>query len=96
MSQEMQTANPTMSQAPAQTIIHVHAGKSAGIAILLTVLLGPLGMFYSTIVGGIVMLIVSFVVAFLTFGLGLLLTWPICIIWAAIAAKSDGPKTITT
>ncbi len=62
--------------------------KSPGIAILLTILFGPIGMFYSTIGGAIVMLLVSLVVGLVTFGFGLLITWPICILWAAIAASS--------
>ena len=62
--------------------------KSPGVAILLTILLGPLGMFYSTIGGAIIMLLVSFVVGILTLGIGLILTWPICILWAALAASS--------
>ena len=80
--------------APSTTTIHIHADKSVGIAIILTVLLGPLGMFYSTVVGGIIMTIVSFLVAIFTFGIGLLITWPICIIWAAVAVKKHGIKTI--
>lgn len=67
-------------------------GKTPGTAIMLTLLFGPIGMFYSTIAGGIIMSIVSFVVAFLTFGLGLFFTWPICIIWAAMAARSHNNK----
>lgn len=86
------TSTPTMQP---QTVIHIHADKSPGIAILLTVLLGPLGMFYSTITGAIVMLIVSFLVAIVTFGLGLIITWPICIIWAYVAAKKQVNRSVT-
>ena len=68
--------------------------KSPGIAILLTFLFGPIGMFYSTIVGAIVMMLVSLVVGLLTLGLGLLLTWPICIIWAALAAAGYNRKIL--
>lgn len=63
--------------------------KSVGVAILLTVLFGPLGMFYSTVAGGLIMLVVSIVFAACTFGLSLLITWPICIIWAAVAASNS-------
>ena len=62
--------------------------KSAGIAILLTILFGPIGMFYSTIAGAIIMCIVTVVVGAITLGIGLLVTWPICILWAALAANA--------
>lgn len=70
------------------------ATKSPGIAILLTILFGPIGMFYSTIGGAIVMLLVSLVVGIVTFGLGVLITWPICILWAALAASSYNKRII--
>lgn len=66
--------------------------KSPGIAILLTILFGPIGMFYSTIGGAIVMLLVSLIVGVVTLGFGLLITWPICILWAALAASSYNRK----
>lgn len=70
-----------------QTVI-VKVEKSMGITILLTILFGPLGMFCSTATGGIVMLLLSGLVAVFTLGIGLLITWPICIIWAAVATNS--------
>lgn len=69
--------------------------KSSGIAVLLTILFGPIGMFYSTIIGALIMLPVSIVVGFFTAGLGLLVTWPICIIWAAMAASSYNKKLMS-
>ena len=68
--------------------------KSPGIAILLTILFGPIGMFYSTIPGAILMCLVSLVVGVLTLGLGLLLTWPICVLWAALAANAYNKKVL--
>lgn len=65
---------------PQHTPSVVMTTKSPGIAILLTVLFGPIGMFYSTILGAIVMTILSIIIGLVTFGFGLLLTWPICII----------------
>jgi hypothetical protein len=74
--------------------IVVVSTKSPGIAILLTILFGPIGMFYSTITGAIVMLLLSIVLGILTLGLGLLITWPICILWAALAASSYNRKIL--
>jgi hypothetical protein len=66
--------------------------KNVGVAIILTVLFGPLGMFYSTITGAIIMIVVSLVVGVLTVGFGLVLTWPACIIWGAMAASAHNKK----
>ncbi len=63
--------------------------KSMGMALLLTLLFGPLGMFYSTVLGGVVMIVLTLVVGLPTMGLGLLLTWPIGLIWTAIAVKNQ-------
>lgn len=68
--------------------------KSVGIAILLTILFGPLGMLYSTVGGAIVMIIVSLLIGLVTLGLSLLITWPISIIWGAVAAGSYNKKLI--
>jgi hypothetical protein len=62
--------------------------KSMGISIILTFLFGPLGMFYSTITGGIIMLVLTTIIGIVTFGIGLIIMWPICIVWAAIATNS--------
>lgn len=68
--------------------IVVRSTKSVGLSIILTVLLGPLGMFYSTITGAIIMLIISGIVGILTLGYGIVVTHPICVIWGALAAHS--------
>jgi len=62
--------------------------KNVGVAILLTVFFGPLGMFYSTVTGAIIMCIVTLFVGLGTFGIGLFLIWPVSVIWGAIAADS--------
>lgn len=68
--------------------------KSVGISILLTFLFGPLGMLYSTILGALVMFVVSVIVAIVTLGLGLLITWPISIIWGAMAASAHNRRLV--
>ncbi len=59
--------------------------QSVWVAFILTFFFGPLGMFYSTLPGAVTMLAVSFVFAVMTFGLSLIITWPICIIWGMAA-----------
>jgi len=80
-----------MSQTPAVVVV---PAKNVGIAALLTILFGPLGMLYSTVPGAIVMLLVSLVAGGITLGLGVVVTWPICILWGAIAAKNYNRKIL--
>lgn len=75
------------AQAP-QTIVIVER-KSVLLAFLLTLFFGPLGMLYSTVAGALIMLAISAVLAFLTGGLSLIITHPICIIWGCIAASAS-------
>ena len=83
-----------MSNEQPQKVV-VTPTKSVGVSIILTVLFGPLGMLYSTIWGGIIMFVISVVVGLLTLGLGLIVTWPICIIWAAVATNSYNKKLLS-
>lgn len=70
--------------------------KSVGIAFLLTFLFGPLGMFYSTITGAIIMIVVACVLVPLTIGFGVFLVWPASIIWGCVAAsQSNTPAQVT-
>ena len=80
------------SELPRQII--VTPTKSVGISIILTVIFGPLGMFYSTIPGAIIMLIVSGIVGIVTLGYGLIVTHPICVVWGALAAHSYNKKLL--
>lgn len=69
-------------------VVVVKSEKSMVVTILLTFFFGPLGMLYSTVMGGVIMIAVSVVVAVITLGFGVLITWPVCIIWAAIATSN--------
>jgi len=68
--------------------------KSVGLALLLTIVFGPLGMLYSTVVGALIMLIVSSVVGVMTFGLGLVVVWPICVVWGCLAAWNSKRRVV--
>lgn len=76
-----------MSNEPNRTII-INQGKSVGVAFLLTFFFGPIGMFYSTILGAIIMLILYLVIGIITLGFGLIILHPIAIIWACIAVSN--------
>ena len=82
-----------MANQQPETVV-VTPTKSMGISIILTILFGPLGMLYSTIWGGVIMFVISAIVGFLTVGLGLIITWPICVIWAAVATSSYNKKLL--
>ena len=83
-----------MTNQKPQRIIPVPT-KSMGISIILTILFGPLGMFYSTILGAIIMCLISLFVSAFTLGLGLLIIWPICIIWGAVATRSYNKEILS-
>ncbi len=74
------------------TVIQVGSQKSVAGAVLLALFFGPIGMIYATVAGALIMLAISFVVAVVTLGLGLLLTAPVCAIWAGIAATNHNKR----
>ena len=80
---------------PSQPVIVVASTKSMGIAIILALLFGPLGLLYSSVLAAIVMFVVSIPVIIFTAGFGLLLTQPICAVWAAVAANTHNKKLLS-
>lgn len=74
------------------TVIQVGSQKSVAGAVLLALFFGPLGMIYATVPGALIMFVINIFVAIVTLGLGLLLTLPICAIWAGIAASSHNKR----
>jgi hypothetical protein len=68
--------------------------KNMGLAIILAFVFGPLGLLYSSVMGGVVMFFVNILVGVFTVGFGLLLTWPICAVWAYVAAKAYNDKLL--
>lgn len=56
---------------------------------LLALLFGPLGLFYVSTVSGVLMTFVTLVAALSTVGVGLLFAWPLCMVWAYIAASTQ-------
>ncbi len=77
--------------------------KSVGVAFVLTWFFGPLGMLYSTVSGALIMLGVSVIgtifIGIVTFGLGLIVLWPLIwvasIIWGCVAAADQRGPSIT-
>ncbi len=79
-------------QAPPPAVVVVASHKSVALAAVLARFFGPLGMLCSTVLGAVVMFFVSVVVAAVTFGFGLLLVWPACVVRAAVAANNHNDR----
>lgn len=75
-----------------KNVMVVKQTKNPGTALILTALFGPLGMFYTTIKGGIVMMIINLLLVFPTIGLITVVTWPIQMIWAYRATVNYNRK----
>lgn len=90
-------AQPTWGPMPVpygapQAVVVIGERKSLGAALVLSFLFGPLGMLYATVTGALVMFAINVVLLFVTLGIGWLLTWPICMIWAASAVSSHNGR----
>lgn len=86
-----QQHNITINNAPVRPMV-VMMPKSVGTAIVLAIFFGPLGMLYSTVTGGLVMLGINIVIGIPTLGMILFVTWPAGIVWAAIAANTHNSR----
>ncbi len=73
---------------PAAPVVVVVNQKNMMLGLILTFVFGGLGMLYATIVGGIVMIILSSIIGLVTGGLGLVVLWPIQMIWTYLAIKN--------
>lgn len=92
--QPVQGAPPPVQSSQQPQRMVVVPTKSVGLATLLGVFLGPVGLLYSTILGAIVMFFVNILVGLVTLGFGLFLTWPICGVWAYVATNSYNAKLL--
>ena len=75
-----------------QTVIGMGSQKSGAVAVLLAFFFGPLGMLYATVPGALVMIVVTILIAIPTFGLGVVLTLPIGMVWAGMAVSSHNRR----
>jgi len=70
-----------------QTVVSFGNQKSMLVAFLLTFFFGPLGLLYSSVAGGIILIIIGIPIGIITFGFGLIFVWIASIIWAIIATS---------
>lgn len=86
------------------TVVAIGRHKSVGAALVLTFLLGPLGMLYSTVLGAFMMAFLmvggAFAIGTLTLGFGDLVwvpaCWVFCMIWGCAAASGSGTQVVAT
>ena len=68
--------------------------KNNAIALLYAVLLGPIGLLYSSLRGGIIMLLLAFIVLSHPLPVPIALTWLGCCIWAVFATNRYNQKLL--
>ncbi len=73
-------------------VLITRSPKSQGIGVLLTLLFGSLGLFYSSIIGGIVMLFFDALAIIFTFGFGLIFTHIVAAVWSLVAVSMYNKK----
>jgi hypothetical protein len=73
-------------------VVVVGTRKSVGLAAALGFFFGPLGLLYATVGGAVALFFINLVVAALTLGFGLIITWPIAAVWGAVAASQHNAR----
>lgn len=68
--------------------------KSVAVALLFSVLLGPIGLLYSSYWGGFFMIFAAILVASVKYPFPMLLTWIVCSIWAVGAVEKYNQKLL--
>lgn len=85
-------SGPVLGSAATPVVHLVAPARSVGGAVLLAMLFGPFGMFYATVSGALAMLAITVMVAIVTFGVGLVLVPPFCMLWAGLAAAGHNRR----
>lgn len=70
--------------------------KSVATALVFTVVLGPLGLLYSSFRGGILMLLIGLIVLSSKLMFPIILLWVTCCIWAVKSVEDYNKKLIET
>lgn len=84
VTQQVQVAAPVMLRPP----------KSVGLAVCLGLLFGPFGLFYASVVGGIIMLVGGVIATVATMGVAAPFVWIACAVWGGIAASNYNAAAI--
>ena len=70
--------------------------KSVAVALLFSTILGPVGLLYSSVLGGVVMTIITFIVISVKFSVPIILTWIGCNIWSVAATNRYNNKLMNS
>ncbi|MDR3491802.1 MAG: hypothetical protein P4M12_07165 [Gammaproteobacteria bacterium] len=70
--------------------------KSVAGALLFSALLGPVGLLYASSVGGIIMIVIGFVVCCSKLFVPILFVWLISCIWSVLATNRYNKKILQT
>lgn len=68
--------------------------KNLAAALLFSVFLGPVGLLYATTVGGVVMIVLGFIVASSMLPVPIILVWLASCIWSVVAVNRYNKKPI--
>lgn len=68
-------------------MVVVQSKKSVGLAVLLALLFGPLGLLYSSVAGALILFVIGFILFFLLPVVGAIIVWVLSMIWAVVAAS---------
>lgn len=89
----MENTNQPIQQSAPQQIVFITKQKSVLVAFLLTFFFGPLGLLYASVIGGITLMVLGFIIGIMTLGIGLVFAWVASIIWAVVAVNMHNKKT---
>lgn len=78
-----------------KTLAHTALLKSVPIGLLLTVFLGPIGLLYATLRGGIIMIIIGIVILSHAYPFPVIIWWLSSCIWAVYALEKHNKKQLT-
>tara|TARA_B100000949_G_scaffold64504_1_gene57212 strand:- start:1698 stop:1973 length:276 start_codon:yes stop_codon:yes gene_type:complete len=83
---------------PTQTVV-VGQKKSVGVALILSILFGPLGLLYASAAGGLILILVGIGLSILTLGMLAIplaiIAWIVSVPWAVIAVSSHNSKIVS-
>lgn len=68
--------------------------KSVALTLLFTVILGPVGLLYATLLGGVVMIVLGFFIVCTKLMIPIILVWLISCIWGVAAANNYNKKIL--
>lgn len=63
--------------------------RNTRLALFLAIMLGPIGIFYATVTGAAIMLVINVVLGVLTYGLAVIVLWPLGVKIAQMSVRKN-------